>query len=102
MTVKRYTLGMTIERVNTTLGLASADLMVVVLNTITFVLGLLGLIQTIMVLYAGFILLGAGQNEERRHEAKMTILRSVVGVVIVGAAWAIVQFLFRAVGDAAT
>ena len=90
---------MTVDPAGTTLGLASADLMVVVLNTITFVLGLLGLIQTIMLLYAGFVLLGAGQDEERRHEARMTILRSVVGVVVIGAAWAIVQFLFRTVGD---
>jgi len=86
--------------VGATLGLGTADLKDVAINTVSFVLGLLALIQTVMLLYAGFVLLTAGQDDERRHEAKMTILRSVVGVVIIGVAWAIVLFLFRTVGEA--
>lgn len=93
---------MTTELAATTLGLTTTDLTVVVRNTVNFALGILALIQTCMLLYAGFVLLTAGQNEERRHEAKMIILRSSVGVFIVGAAWAIVQFVFRAISDVTT
>ncbi len=93
---------MTLDPIGTTLGLGSADLKVVVLSTVSFVLGLLALIQTIMVLYSGFIWLTARGDDERRHEAKMTLLRSVVGTLIVCIAWGIVLFLFRLVERATT
>jgi 4-amino-4-deoxy-L-arabinose transferase-like glycosyltransferase len=91
---------MTIDAVGTTLGLGSADLKTVVLSGISFVLGMLALIQTIMVFYSGFILLYSGADEERRHEAKMTLLRAALGMVIVGLAWSIVVFLFHTVQEA--
>ena len=93
--------GMTIELTGVTVGLATTDLKVVVVYTIMFVLGLLAFFQMLVLLHAGFVLLTAGADEERRHEAKITVLRSVVGVLVIGAAWAIVTFLFRVVGNVA-
>ncbi len=93
---------MTLDPTGATLGLGSADLKVVVLSTVSFVLGLLALIQTIIVLYSGFIWLTARGDDERRHEAKMTLLRSVVGTFVVGISWGIVLFLFRLVERATT
>jgi hypothetical protein len=92
---------MTLETVGTTLGLGTADLKTVVVSTVSLVLGLLALIQTIMVLYSGFILLTSKADEERRHEAKMTLLRAVLGMFIVGLAWSIVVFLFHTVQSVA-
>lgn len=86
---------MTLETVGTTLGLGTADLKTVVVSTVSFVLGLLALIQTIMVLYSGFILLASKADEERRHEAKMTLLRAALGMFIIALAWSIVVFLFH-------
>ncbi len=83
----------TIENVGGSLGLGSADLKQTVLNIITFVLGLLGLIAVIMILYGGFIWLTAGGNEDKVDQAKKIISAAAVGLVVILVSWAIVNFV---------
>jgi cytochrome bd-type quinol oxidase subunit 2 len=83
----------TIENVGGSLGLGSADLKQTVLNIITFVLGLLGLIAVIMILYGGFIWLTAGGNEDKVDSAKKIISAAAVGLVVILISWAIVNFV---------
>lgn len=85
----------TIENVGGSLGLGSADLKQTVLNIITFVLGLLGLIAVIMILYGGFIWLTAGGNEDKVSSAKRIISSAIVGLVVILISWAIVNFVVR-------
>jgi hypothetical protein len=85
----------TIENVGGSLGLGSADLKQTILNIITFVLGLLGLIAVIMILYGGFIWLTAGGNEDKVDSAKKIISSAAIGLVIILISWAIVNFVVR-------
>ena len=92
----------TIENVGGSLGLGSADLKQTVLNIITFVLGLLGLIAVIMILYGGFIWLTAGGNEDKVDTAKRIISSAAIGLVIVLISWAIVNFVVRSTTNVTT
>ena len=87
---------LTIENVGSTLGLGSADLKQTVINIISFVLGLLGLIAVIMILYGGFIWLTAGGNEDRVDSAKKIISAAAIGLVVILISWAIVNFVIGA------
>ena len=77
------------------LGFTSTDLKQTVLNIITFVLGLLGIIAVVMILYGGFIWLTAGGNEDKVDSAKKIISSAVIGLVVVLLAWAIVNFVLK-------
>ncbi|RJO58868.1 hypothetical protein C4546_04685 [Candidatus Parcubacteria bacterium] len=77
------------------IGFTSTDLKQTVLNIITFVLGLLGLIAVIMILYGGFIWLTAGGNEDKVDTAKKIISSAAIGLVVVLISWAIVNFVLR-------
>ncbi|MFA6588298.1 MAG: pilin [Patescibacteria group bacterium] len=83
------------------LGFTSVDLKQAVLNVITFVLGLLGLIAVVFILYAGFIWMTAGGNEDKVDKAKQIISSASVGLVIVLLAWAIVNFVLKTANQVA-
>jgi len=83
----------TIENVGGTLGLGSADLKQTIINVVSFVLGLLGLIAAIMIIYGGFVWLTAGGNEDKVDNAKKIISSAATGLVIILIAWAIVNFV---------
>ena len=75
------------------IGLGSADLRTTVTNIINWVLGLLGIIAVIMILYGGFIWLTAAGNEENVTKAKNILSAAIIGLVIVLLAWAIVNYV---------
>ena len=57
-------------------------------------LGLLGIIFIILIIYAGYSWLVAGDNEDKVNSAKQTLTRAVIGLIIVVAAYAITYFVF--------
>jgi hypothetical protein len=86
---------LTIDIVGGTLQLGTADLKTTVVNIIQWILGLLGLIAVIMILYGGFVWMTAGGNEEKVASAKKVISAAVIGLIIVLLAWAIVIFVVK-------
>lgn len=67
------------------------DLIQTILN---YLLGFLGLISVIMIIYAGFLYVTSATNEENVGKAKNIILYAIVGIVIILASAAIVNFAF--------
>lgn len=59
-------------------------------------LGLLGIIFLILVITAGYKWMNASGNEEKVTEAKDTIFRAVIGLIITVGAYAITYFVFNA------
>lgn len=57
-------------------------------------LGLLGIIFIILLIIAGQKWMTAGGEEEKVNEAKDTIRRAIIGLIIVAAAYAITYFVF--------
>ncbi len=61
-------------------------------------LGLLGIIFLIMIIIGGFNWMTAVGNDEKVTKAKSTLLRGVIGLFIVVAAYVITAFVFKALG----
>ncbi len=85
--------GLIDTNLGSTFGLGTADLKSTVIKIIQWILGLLGLIAVIFMLYGGFMWMTAGGNEERVSTAKKIITSALIGLVVVLLAWAIVIFV---------
>lgn len=73
------------------------DMAVVIIKyLITFI----GIIAVIIILYGGFIWMTAGGNDDRVTKAKNIIIAGVIGLIIVIAAFAIVNFVINMSEDA--
>lgn len=75
------------------IGLTTTDIRVTIANIIRIALGLLGTIALLIVLYAGFIWMTAGGEEEKVSRAKKMLTSAVIGLVIILTAFAIVSFV---------
>jgi len=66
-------------------------------SVIEFVLGLLGVIFVILIIYSGFMWMTAGGNETQVENAKKIIIRATIGVIIILASYAITWFVMEAI-----
>jgi cytochrome bd-type quinol oxidase subunit 2 len=62
-------------------------------------LGLLGIIFLVLVIYAGYNWMTARGEEEKVTKAKDTIMRAIIGLIIIIAAYGITYFVFNALPD---
>ena len=69
-----------------------------VASIIKVVLGLLGTIFVILMIYAGILWMTAGGNDTQVKKAQNIIQRAVIGLIIVVLAYAITYFIFKEVG----
>jgi len=60
---------------------------------INIFLGFLGIIFVIIIIYAGFVWMTAGGNEDKVSQARKWITNSVIGIIIILAAYAITNFV---------
>ncbi len=68
-------------------------------DIVNLLLGFLGILAVIIILYAGFKWMTAGGNEEQVGEARKMLLQAVIGLVIVMAAWVITSFVVGNIGS---
>lgn len=66
---------------------------VVIVEIITYLLGFVGLVFFVMILYAGFQILTSGGNEENVKTAKKRLFNAVLGLAVIIAAYAITAFI---------
>jgi len=74
----------------------SVNLMSMIGLIINSVLGLLGAIFIILMIYAGFGWMTAAGNEQKTEKAISTIKHSIIGLIITLSSWAIWAFIFTA------
>lgn len=74
-------------------GLTNTDPRVVAANIIRVVLGFLGIIAVILVLYAGFVMMTSEGNEEKVNKSKDVLKAAVIGLIIILSAFGIVSFI---------
>lgn len=75
-------------------GCSSADCISVVIGrVINVVIGFLGIVLLCLFLYAGFVWMTAGGDEENVKKAKQLILNAVIGYFIIGGAYALTSFV---------
>jgi|GEM_PF-250630 len=92
------TLNQGLQVIEQPLGLAATDIRVIIARIIRIALGLVGLVMVIMFIYAGFLWMTAGGNEEQLGRAKKILINATVGLAIILSAYAIVWFVMRLLG----
>lgn len=70
-------------------GLVASDPRAIAVSIIRIALGLVGTVLFALNLYAGFLWMTAGGNEEQVAQAKTTIRNATIGLVVVLASYAI-------------
>lgn len=76
-------------------NLSNKDLVVLIQSIVTWVLGLLALVAVIMIIIGGFMWMTAGGNDDKVGSAKKYIISAVIGLIVILAAWIIVNFVIR-------
>ena len=69
------------------------DLPTLIGSFINIFLGLLGVIFVVLTVYAGYLWMTAAGDEKKVDQAKNTLTRAVIGIIIVVASYAIAQFV---------
>lgn len=81
-----------------TSGVESGTALARIIGTVISVaLGLLGVIFLVLLVYAGYNYMMAGGDEAKVEKSRDTIVRSIIGLVIVLSAYAISRFVVPAV-----
>lgn len=82
------------------LGLPATDIRLIIARIIQVALGLLGIVLVVLIMYAGFLWMTAGGNEEQITKAKAMLKNAVIGLVIILSAVAIVTFVINGLLEA--
>ncbi len=74
-------------------GLGTKDLREGIMAIVNVLLGFLGIIAIIIILYGGFVWMTAAGNEEKVGQAKKIITAGIIGLVIIFVSYAIASFV---------
>ncbi|MFA6215828.1 MAG: pilin [Patescibacteria group bacterium] len=74
-------------------GLGTKDIREGIMSVINVLLGFLGILAIVIILWGGFRWLTSGGNEEKVGEAKKIITAGIIGLVIIFTAYAIASFV---------
>ena len=77
----------------TATGLGSTDIRTGVMSVIRVLLGFLGIIAIILVLYGGFLWMTSAGNEEKVSQAKKIITGGIIGLIIIFVSYALASFV---------
>jgi uncharacterized iron-regulated membrane protein len=81
--------------------LPSADILSLVGLLVKALLGLLGVVFLILIIYAGIMWMTAAGNEDRVKKAQSILRNAIIGIIITVAAYAISYFVLFQLGGAA-
>ncbi len=81
-------------------GLGTKDLREGVMNVVNVLMGFLGIIAIIIILYGGFVWLTSAGNEEKVGQAKKIITAGIIGLVIIFISYAIATFVITSLIEA--
>lgn len=83
-------------------GLSAQDPRTIVTRIINVALGLLGIVATVLIVYAGFLWMTAGGNDDQVSKAKSILSASIIGLVIILSAYSISRFVLSRLYSATT
>lgn len=87
-----------LEVVEEPLGLPNTDIRLIIARIIRVALGFIGIIMVVMFIFAGYLWMTAGGNDEQITRAKSILLNAVIGLAIILSSYAIVAFVMRMLG----
>jgi len=74
-------------------GLGTKDLREGIMSIVQVLMGFLGIVAIIIILYGGFTWMTAAGNEEKVESAKKIITAGIIGLVIIFVSYAIATFV---------
>lgn len=77
------------------------DIGACILNVVDYVLGLAGVLALAGIVYGGFMYITAAGNQDRIESGKNMVTYAVIGLIVIGLSYAILQFIFNALGGGA-
>ncbi len=86
--------------VATAAGLGDQSILTTIGTVIAVILGLVGVIFLLLLVYSGFVWMTAGGDEDKIKKAKRTLINATIGIIITFSAYAIASFVLNAIGDA--
>jgi len=81
------------------IGLSNADPRTASISLIRLIMTFLGIIAVVIMLYGGFIWMTAAGNEDKVETAKKLIVAGIIGLIIILAAFLIVNFVVNNVSQ---
>ncbi len=81
-------------------GLGVQDLRISIMKIVRVILGFVGVIAILIILYGGYTWMTSAGNPEKIEKAKKILTNAVIGLVIIFSAFAIVSFIIRALQEA--
>jgi len=72
------------------------DIATIIVRIIRYVIGLVGIILLVMLIYGGVMYMTSAGNEEQAGKAKQVLTYAIVGIVIVAFSFLITQFIVSA------
>ncbi len=78
-------------------GLGNEDPRQIVANIINIVLGFLGILAIILIMYAGFLWMMSGGNPDKISKAKKILISGMIGLLIILSSFAIASFVLDAI-----
>lgn len=84
----------------TIVGWGTQDLRTTIMLIVNILMGFLGIIAVLIVLFGGFKWMTAQGNEEQVGEAKKMIIAGIVGLAVIFAAYAIASFVIQQLVEA--
>ena len=90
------------ENFKTQSKLGDVDLKVAIANIIGLILGFLGFVAVIIILYGGFMWMTAAGNEDKVSKAKQLLIAGVIGLAIIIASYGIAVFVLKSLLEATT
>ncbi len=88
------------ETVASAAGLGTQSVLSTIGTVIAVVLGFVGVIFLLLLIYSGWVWMTAGGEEEKIKKAKRTLINATIGIIITFSAYAIASFIINAIGDA--
>lgn len=92
------TINQGVQIIQQPLGLGAFDIRIIIANIIKVALGLIGIVLVCLLIYAGYLWMTAGGNEEQITQAKSVIRNAVIGLAIILSAYSIVAFVMNMLG----
>lgn len=86
--------------IQSTTGLGVKDPREIAASVIRVVLGFLGIIAVLIIIYAGFLWMTAAGNDDKIATAKSMLSAGVIGLIIILAAFGIATFVMKALVNA--
>lgn len=75
----------------------TTDVQTIITNVLSAIFGIAGTIATAMIVYAGILYTTSGGDQKKLDAAKNTLTYAIVGLLVIGLSYAIVNFIIGAI-----